>query len=104
MKHTPGPWNAAPNDQGQTQAPICTVWDSNVLGYGHVVAYVPVIHCRKNMPYEANAHLIAAAPELLEACKAQLSDGPELDDWGDWAQQKRDMLEQAISKAEGTKE
>jgi len=103
MKHTPGPWNAAPNDQGQTQAPICTVWDSNVLGYGHVVAYVPVIHCRKNMPYEANAHLIAAAPELLELVK-------QVNDWLDdgtlylplTVVEFSDDLKLAIAKAEGT--
>lgn len=43
---------------------------------------------------EADASLIAAAPDLLAACKQILRTGYA--DWGD-----RVMLEQAIAKAEG---
>jgi hypothetical protein len=47
----------------------------------------------------ANAALIAAAPELLEACKESLRfivNRPE-----NWALGTQDMIERAIAKAEG---
>lgn len=67
-RHTPGPWEARPQDQGQAFEPICTVWEGTP-GEGHVVAYVPLRHAKKEMPYEANARLVAAAPALVEALK-----------------------------------
>lgn len=45
---------------------------------------------------EASARLIAAAPDLLEACKAALTEG---DDY-----KAQEMLKAAIRKAEGTPE
>lgn len=62
-KHTPGPWSwttdTLENRCDQTL-------DSETTGYS-------VLHCCVK-PREPNARLIAAAPDLLEACKAALSD------------------------------
>ena len=56
-KHTPGPWTAykAPNGDVQVDSPRGTIVTSGAI------TWVP------------NADLIAAAPELLEACKAILA-------------------------------
>lgn len=64
-KHTPGPWATDEAEHDQTHLPvkikagertICTVWidDAPVRDF--------------NAEQHANAKLIAAAPELLEAC------------------------------------
>jgi hypothetical protein len=57
--HTPGPWRVRGTNFGYTNC--------DVLGPPHPDGgdYAPI--CRANS--EANARLIAAAPELLEACK-----------------------------------
>lgn len=68
IKHTPGPWV---NDGG----PIVSL-PRQGPGYVHVIASVP--------GGNANARLIAAAPELLEACLALI---------------KSDDLQAAIDKA-----
>ena len=52
---------------------------------------------------KANAHLIAAAPELLDACKqavVRLHDISEL--WKVYSWPTIELLEKAIAKAEGT--
>lgn len=71
LTHTPGPWklNAGviealvdPENSQSYIAPICDVdmdWSTEI--------------------YKANAHLIAAAPELLEALKSLLEASRELD-------------------------
>ena len=64
-KHTPGPWRAVPNAPGISD----TVIDSGRM----VVA--DVISRKSTDELRANARLIAAAPELLEAlqtCMAAL--------------------------------
>ena len=48
---------------------------------------------------EANARLIAAAPELLEACEMLLSQNGEY--WTNGYMQSIHMMEAAISKAKG---
>ena len=60
MKHTPGPWEHNDTDMLQVQG--------RVMGYS-----VPISLIQKRsvgpMQAKANARLIAAAPELLEALK-----------------------------------
>ena len=56
-KHTPGPWKYSHRG---------VYFYSNVHKYGETIA-----KCYGNN-YQANARLIAAAPELLEACKIAL--------------------------------
>ena len=54
-KHTPGPWSSPAQDMVTTGiGTICAVWKPDRFTGGS---------------QQANAHLIAAAPELLEACK-----------------------------------
>ena len=57
-KHTPGPWHAGTmNETGQAIFPESGGFNICILS--------PV----RDYNQEANANLIAAAPELLEACK-----------------------------------
>lgn len=87
--HTAGPWAAFTDDSGARP-------------HTNIVSVVPVTDCVFSLPGhhkdEANVRLIAAAPDLLEACKLLVKglgrfDGPTL---GEMAQ-----AEAAISKATG---
>jgi len=90
-KYTPGPWTAEAKDLGG-EVPSWRVYN---MPEGQQVASV---HRWNGEGDEANAHLIAAAPDLLEACKEALvrlechnhPDGRRLDN-----------LRAAIAKAEG---
>jgi hypothetical protein len=70
-KHTPGPWMYEPKGRGH-------VWsDCRDDGSGAVIAVMPETnHGTK----EADARLIAAAPELLSALYALLDDVSDLTD------------------------
>jgi hypothetical protein len=60
-QHTPGPWFANLLFSG--------AWQIN-SAESRIVANIPT---SQSMPTEANARLIAAAPDLLAACKAALN-------------------------------
>ena len=84
-KHTPGPWIL---HMGFDET--YTISDTGGCEIGH-------IYCESmgDGEHEANARLIAAAPELLEAAKAVAKWlGRDIDDW--------DSLRTAIAKAEST--
>ncbi len=92
MSHTPGPWFA---------------WDSPRAWYvfadeGDNPSNVPVADCtgtqeRSRAECEANARLMAAAPDMLDALKAALENLSECDDRKrQWA---CDEVEAAIAKA-----
>lgn len=86
-QHTPGPWNAITR-------PDATIWiqgQSDGNGFREVCS-MPTSPFRDMARVEANARLIAAAPELLEALTvlakiADAFDKSELDEarpeWGD---------------------
>ena len=83
--HTPGPWTASDERRGIFEIIhdgdlLAQVWGVRPAGDG-------------DLPAEANARLIAAAPELLEACQEALV-------WADNAGLKG-RLAAAIAKAEG---
>lgn len=92
-QHTPGPWQT---DEAAHDAPyqnirvtangrsVCTVWIDD--------APVPDF----NAGQEANARLIAAAPELLAACKLAFDQTCSVGRPKDWEQ-----LRAAIVKATG---
>jgi hypothetical protein len=65
-KHTPGPWRTIES----TNKTVRTVVGPDFPGQGYIA---DVNLCRTNnaqdVDGEANARLIAAAPELLEVCK-----------------------------------
>lgn len=66
--HTPGPWTVQPHGREPDHEYGWTIKGSN----GSDAAAIPYMgwHDRKTHErYEANAHLVAAAPDLLAACK-----------------------------------
>lgn len=68
-KHTPGPWNVNPDFVCDVQADgvkISTAWSVDEIG---CVLKVPNIPMPTPEEQEANARLIAAAPEMLETLK-----------------------------------
>lgn len=102
QKHTPGPW-VYPRDA--SKAPDLAIFSTvkpktAVSEHGPVVAHVvmadPITGLLTKGEYEANARLIAAAPELLEALKLVVTRcGPNATDGK--------IALAAIAKAEGTK-
>ena len=99
-KHTPGPWVYAPKSTAYgIQSPFM-VWTSKGPGYGTVATtntcgLMPTDPLRQ----AADARLIAAAPDLLAACKLAKE---RFDRMGlDWLGKGPCPLESAIAKAEG---
>jgi hypothetical protein len=88
MSYTSGPWvvtRGAAGDPFSIEGPTVTVAHAKLA----------------NGAAEANAHLIAAAPELLEACKRMLdllNDDMDEEQCAAW-----DAMSAAIDKAEGMK-
>ena len=64
MPHTPGPWNMQKREPGDKTIFVSQPAD----GYHRLRAEIDCDDCDTETA-EANARLIAAAPELLEACK-----------------------------------
>ena len=93
-KHTPGPWNVS--GLPDTYRRDCI----NANG-PRPVAEVP----RHNPDWQANARLIAAAPDLLEACKFLIARsgtmGPEDAAYAECSWEAIGKIEAAIAKAEG---
>lgn len=90
MKHTPGPWSI-----GKSYTDEICIRESK----GHELQAIAV--CGSEML--ANANLIAAAPELLEACKAMAEYISGQWDWGgEWKDRPNclRLAELAIKKAE----
>jgi hypothetical protein len=82
MKHTPGPWE------------IDSILGDTVIANGeNVIAFLPLATQNR----EANVRLIAAAPELLDACKAVLS---ALESHQAYDKDMRPVLRAAIRKTE----
>lgn len=66
--HTPGPWVAHPDDQGG--AGLAAYVPVDAPESRHVVARVVCYdRATDTLPYQANARLIAAAPDMLAALK-----------------------------------
>jgi len=96
MKHTPAPWIA---DNGDSELwGIFQKQDCNGIAY----LCEPNGELLRENEAEANAHLIAAAPELLEACKQALRtlEARGVDIYSD---PRYLLVKQAIAKAEGQK-
>lgn len=93
-KHTEGPWGVVDDydileiscDPEKSPYGIVTV--AVLTGYVHL----PVTDCPEVV---ANARLIAAAPDLLDALKAAMSELP------DRCEHEREMARAAIAKAKG---
>ena len=118
-KHTPGPWTWGRTEDGHeirmgNAINAVGIYDSHcVIEYNHSVW--PYDGDEPNKQYEeaeANARLIAAAPDLLAACKEALIGAKHeackyTDDDPDWTwhccdwSEVVEKLEKAIAKAEG---
>ena len=98
--HTPGPWRITDRygvltyQVGIDGRTVCTVWPRQQGNRPSVVDTEPWPEG------EANARLIAAAPDLLAACIAY-RDARETDDF-DTTADRREALLAAIAKATGS--
>lgn len=95
-KHTPGPWEVREGKTGDMKIFVKGVRDS----YG-ALAVVKAREGREHIN-TADAQLIAAAPELLSACKEALEMfDREVNNLKQPDKFRADLLEKAIAKAEG---
>jgi hypothetical protein len=93
-KHTPGPWEVGSKLNDGNLGVLDAGPETQCF-----VAFVPPNHIRGTQHQEANARLISAAPELLQACKDAanwLARSVRKDD-----QECAEDLRAAITKAEG---
>ena len=79
-KHTPGPWKVRSTGEVGTERKL--------------VAVIYPIETSKQRENIANAHLIASAPELLEACREALGHIEE-------GTESYNFIDTAITKTEG---
>ncbi len=92
VKHTPGPWVWVKDDSGY---PVTDLKSED----GGIVMQVYESHGGGDMPNKANARLIAAAPDLLEALQVIVTDCSQV-----WSEGEFPALKQAraaISLATG---
>lgn len=121
-KHTPAPWSTTasltPDNTGGFDHAILDA-DSNIIA--EAFEHVDYAEATKNgylkMPVKANANLIAAAPEMLEALQCSLALGMPTDEGisvlskAGWSHEDRfdlsattfvnQLTEKAIAKAKG---
>lgn len=90
-KHTPGPWTVSVWHDGRDGTTPC------IMASGATVAKIHVAPITPPPEADANARLIAAAPELLAACKLALETVGDMTE----AEQRRQIVRKAIAKAEG---
>lgn len=104
-KHTPGPWLAQGQENVASGKREWVIKTPEVDCVSRVIATTP--YSKKYNDHEANARLIAAAPELLEACQlasaAIKSYQMRLPKSAIWEQDNKDLeiIKKAIAKAEG---
>jgi len=101
-KHTPGPWKAS---EGDTNIPDCEgAWgDVKEDGDHYAIATIWADTDELEVEAKANARLIAAAPDLLAACRAALSQMCNTVAPSTSFTDVVDMLDAAISKATESK-
>lgn len=98
--HTPGPWEAA--HPGNYDADGIAVYARNKAGLRYTIAAVRYLGTADPAPAEANARLIAAAPALLKACEAIITDLERfVSRQGPGPDARLAALKAAIAQAEG---
>lgn len=77
-KHTPGPWRITGSKTKYIEAPLRDGWEQEVCAVGPTEA-----DNGYGIQHEANARLIAAAPDLLEALELVISNAESavFEDW-----------------------
>ena len=96
-KHTPGPWRVVgPITRKGFRLPQPSIADASGRCVIHWGGFDGLERSKQEM--RANQRLIAAAPELLEACRAALAEHGRSVLFGSVA---LDLLERAIAKAGG---
>lgn len=65
-KHTPGPWNVSPE---YSDGWLMVMASGKIVANVNPESFSAGVADLVGMPCEANAHLIAAAPELLESLR-----------------------------------
>lgn len=102
LKHTPGPWQAFGQRVVAVEMPRIEYGERMQYSRGYCVTQTKLYTDPDRETAEANARLIAAAPELLEAChkceQLMLNRGDPFrgDDW-----QLMQDIRAAIAKAKG---
>lgn len=91
MSHTPGPWEVK-RLIDKNGKPYSTLYECHI-DLGPCMIWAPVGDAEQ----EANARLIAAAPDLLEACEKAMA---EFEHWQIYGH-CRTRLQEAIKKARG---
>lgn len=101
--HTPGPWTWSESDDGWSHPARTWLSGPNdprgfvLLGVGEHADGTILI------PNQADADLIAAAPDLLEACRFALAGIRQLgSDWGDEAESRLIAVIEKATKQENT--
>jgi hypothetical protein len=98
-QHTPGPWKLEITDTG-----FRVIYSDSTLR-SHIAALHEAALCEEHGDTFANARLIAAAPQMLEALRAALEAMGDTYDARDAAgtegEQLRDQIAEAIAAATG---
>lgn len=92
-KHTPGPWRVWNGSDTTPEATVSTIINEQPEGWAHHIALI-----FNDSTREANANLIAAAPEMYEALLALFKVSAV---YGAMPSKLLIQIENAISKAEG---
>lgn len=102
-QHTPGPWKVIRGELGGTNDQMVYVVDANSKAVTLPIKISWPIKWDEGEQILANAHLIAAAPDLLEAAKNALSliEQKPQSSMTEQAIQWEEELRAAIAKAEG---
>ena len=98
-KHTPGPWRLNENNNWKTNPFSVTVRKFGV--HSTTIANIPTRMTVPPQEQQANARLIAAAPDLLEALQT-LPQGPLYtdEDWTRWIETARAAIDKATGETE----
>ena len=93
-KHTPGPWESTGAE----------VWGTHAMRFNLTTGGTPMIatvckheDAERAFPYEANARLIAAAPELLAALQSVLANSLDSQGLADAHKQARAAIAKATN-------
>jgi hypothetical protein len=100
QRHTPGPWKIEPCFNAGEKIAYAIESDGGENPPAYIADVMISAHYPKEEVATANARLIAAAPELLEACKMAILSCDDPEYFEKWSMKMR----AAIAKATGGEE